>query len=198
MRKLVLASQSPRRKELLEKAGFVFHTCSVNLSEFLEKNLTIEAALFNLAKRKVQAVLDTPNLLNSNGKLILGADTIVVLGNEVLGKPADAAQAVVYLKQLSGQKHRVMTSIAIYDDQTKVWDGGVETSWVTFRKLSDSEIDTYVKSGEPMDKAGAYAIQGLGSRFVQSLEGSLDNVIGLPMQLLMNILERNSWHVDFR
>lgn len=196
MRKLVLASQSPRRKELLEKAGFRFHTCSVNLSEFLEKNLTLEDALRNLAMRKVQAVIDAPNLLKTKDNLILGSDTVVVLEGEVLGKPRDPAEAERFLSRLSGQRHRVMTSIALFDQQTNVWDSAVQTSWVNFRKLSGLEISEYVATGEPMDKAGAYAIQGGASGFVERLEGSMDNVIGLPVSLFQELLGKNGWNVD--
>lgn len=196
MRKLVLASQSPRRKELLEKAGFRFHTCSVNLSEFLEKNLTLEDALRNLAMRKVQAVIDAPNLLKTKDNLILGSDTVVVLEGEVLGKPRDPAEAELFLSRLSGQRHRVMTSIALFDQQTNVWDSAVQTSWVNFRKLSGLEISEYVATGEPMDKAGAYAIQGGASGFVERLEGSMDNVIGLPVSLFQELLGKNGWNVD--
>lgn len=196
MRKLLLASQSPRRKELLEKAGFRFLTCSVNLSESLEKNLTLEEALLDLARRKIQAVVDAPNLLKAQDNLILGADTVVVLDDQILGKPQDFDQAVQFLRALSGRAHRVMTAVAFFDQPTKVWDGAVGTSWVHFRPLTEGEIQEYVQTREPMDKAGAYGIQGEASRFVERLEGDLDNVIGLPMRVVQQLLSRNNWHVD--
>jgi septum formation protein len=134
--------------------------------------------------------------LNSKNNLVLGADTVVVLGEEVLGKPENELQAEQFLARLSGRRHRVMTSVAIFDESTKVWDGGVVTSWVEFRDLARDEIKEYVATGEPMDKAGAYAIQGGAKVFVQKVEGEYDNIVGLPMRLVEDILKRNAWHVD--
>lgn len=193
MRTLILASQSPRRRELLESAGFTFNTLSVKVSEFIEKNLTLEDALMRLAERKSEAALEQYKYLNSGEYLVLTADTVVVLGSEILGKPESPSQAVEFLNKLSSKTHRVMTAISLFDSKEGRTVSAVDTTKVEFRKLTDQEIQHYVDSGDPMDKAGAYAIQGEARKFVKNLEGELDNVVGLPVKLLLRLLSENGW-----
>ncbi len=195
MHQLVLASQSPRRKELLEKAGFEFHTLTVEVSEILEKNLTLEASIMSLARKKSQAALDSPNLLNFKNFLLLTADTVVALESDVLGKPGDGAQAVEFLSRLSGKTHRVITAVCLVAEGSDNFATDFCSTTVHFRKLSSLEIQDYVASGEPMDKAGAYAIQGGARKFVTSIEGPLDNVIGLPVSLIEKLMRENGWTV---
>ena len=195
MRTLVLASQSPRRKELLERAGFSIRTLSVNISEFLEKNVTLEEALVRLARRKSEAALASPNLPKAQDILVLTADTIVALGDEVFGKPETPFEAVEILGKLSGKTHRVMTAVGLFDVETKVWAPGVCTTKVEFRNLSGDEIRAYVATGDPMDKAGAYAIQGEARKFVCKVDGPIDNVVGLPVDLVERLLKENGWIV---
>lgn len=193
---LVLASQSPRRKELLERAGFQFQTLPVEVSEILEKNLNLKDALMALARRKADAAVVSDKTLKSKDILVLAADTVVVIDSEVLGKPKDFGQAVEYLHKLSGKRHSVITAICLKDLKTgQVVTSSCET-FVQFRSLSENEIQEYVQTGEPMDKAGAYAIQGKAKIFVASIDGPLDNVIGLPVDLFKQLLEKHDWSIS--
>jgi septum formation protein len=199
---LILASQSPRRRELLEKAGFEFSTFPVKVSEIIDENLTPEDAVTSLALQKAEACLDQHKHLKSVDNLILGADTMVVMGVKCLGKPQNFSEAAEYLRLLSGKVHRVITGMCLLNpDQgqspSNVW-AGCEISEVHFRQLSEEEIADYVQSGEPMDKAGAYAIQGGGSGFVSRLVGSWSNVVGLPIEKLESVLKERGWNVPRR
>ena len=148
-----------------------------------------------LAERKARAALDQHNWLNEDGYLVLAADTLVFLDGQILGKPRDYLEAVEFLKRMRGRTHQVITGVALLKSgSTEVWSGS-STSQVTFRDIDDSEIDAYVRGGEPMDKAGAYGMQGEGAKFVAGLEGSRTNVIGLPMELLSTALAQNNWNV---
>lgn len=197
MLKLVLASQSPRRRDLLEKAGYEFRVSLVKVSEIFDENLNPEFVASHLATIKAQAARDTDNSLKQEGFLVLGADTIVVSGVQILGKPENPQQAVQFLRQLSGGAHRVMTGLALLKSgpRPELWSG-TEITQVQFRTLSDVEIQDYVNTGEPMDKAGAYAIQGGAKDFVSSISGSWSNVVGLPLELLQKILLEKGWSVD--
>ena len=198
MLQLALASQSPRRRELLTSAGFEFHLFPVKVSEIFDENLTGEAVVSHLATLKGLAAIDQYNQLKSPGFLVLSADTIVILEGHVLGKPENSQQAAEFLRRLSGKTHSVMSGVHLRESgSTKVWTGFSETK-VEFRILSAQEIDTYVASGEPMDKAGAYAIQGEAGKFVSSYLGSWSNVVGLPMELFEEALEKNGWNVARR
>ncbi|MCX6619825.1 MAG: Maf family protein [Acidobacteria bacterium] len=175
-RKLVLASQSPRRRELLERAGFEF---TIRVAGVEERRLDGEAPdeyVQRLARAKAEAIE------LSEGEVALGADTIVVVDGQVLEKPIDPADARRMLEMLSGRAHRVMTGICLYGAGVLVSD--LETTTVVFSRLSAGEIARYVASGEPMDKAGAYAIQGLASKFIERIEGCYSNVVGLPVALV--------------
>lgn len=197
MLKLILASQSPRRRELLTSAAYDFTVSLVKVSEIFDENMNPEEVASHLATIKAQACLDQHKELNTQGNLILGADTIVVLGDQILNKPESSAQATDFLRRLSSKTHRVMTGVALLESgTTKAWVG-VETTEVVFRELSE-EIQAYVASGEPMDRAGAYAIQGGGGKFVSKFKGSKSNVIGLPLERLEKALKENGWSVGRR
>ena len=173
---LILASGSPRRKALLAELGVPFQVIVSDAPETLEPGLAPEAQAMLLAERKARAVAAT---LGSG--LVLGADTIVVLDGEVLGKPADDAVAAAMLRRLNGRDHQVITGLALVDAATGAADRRAVSSVVRFRPLSEDEIAAYVATGEPHDKAGGYAIQGLGAALIAALEGCFSNVVGLPL-----------------
>ncbi|QFU24636.1 Maf-like protein [Shewanella eurypsychrophilus] len=178
---LVLASASPRRKELLSQLGFSradfsFTTLSADIDESHIAGETAEVFVLRLAVEKAQAGLALTHVDNA---VVLGSDTIVVLGDKILGKPVDEADAMAMLSQLSGETHHVMTAVALTDGTTTV-TRLVETK-VTFSQLSEQDIQAYIATGEPMDKAGAYGIQALGGSFVARIDGSYSAVVGLPM-----------------
>lgn len=197
--KIVLASQSPRRRELLEEAGIGFsvHVSDVDEGLLPEQRSDPASAACLLADRKAgvvaQELLDTPEALDEP-TMVIGADTMVVLDGRIFGKPHTASEAVGMLRKLSGRTHEVITGVAVWGIMPGE-DGTVsaghstffETSKVTFRNLSDEEITAYVGEGECYDKAGSYAIQGAGGHFVESYEGPLDNIIGLPVARLLEM-----------
>ncbi|MCG1024912.1 Maf family protein [Dehalobacter sp.] len=190
---LILASASPRRRELLEEWGYDFRLASAPVDEYLPPDVWPETGVQDLARRKAlsgfEAWLD---LSGSADDLVLGADTIVVLDHIVLGKPADEEEAERMLLNLSGKTHRVMTAIALaamdkVRQQISV-ETAVEITTVSFRELKVQEIKDYITTGEPMDKAAAYGIQGGAAGFVTAVSGSWSNVVGLPMELLVRKL----------
>jgi septum formation protein len=172
---LVLASQSPRRRELLATAGFQFTVRTRSVEERLGINEPPRDYVTRLAREKAEAAWE------GKQEVVLGADTTVVLGDRVLEKPRDTDDAREMLRALSGVRHTVMTGICLRSIGGAVVD--CESTDVYFAPLSESEIDEYARSGEPMDKAGAYAIQGLASKFVHRIEGCYFNVMGLPLAL---------------
>lgn len=198
MYELLLVSQSPRRRELLEKAGFIFRTDTVKLSEIIEENLNLGLAIAALAKTKAEAYLNEHKSLESQNILLLTADTVVAHEGQVLGKPKSPQEAAKILSSLSGLKHSVITGVAIWNLKTGHCLTDFDETLVQFKKLSDTQIKEYVATGEPMDKAGAYGIQGLAGDFVDSYEGSYSNVVGLPMELFEKLLKENNWNVDRR
>jgi septum formation protein len=198
MWQLVLASQSPRRRELLKEAGFEFQVFPIKVSEIIDENLTAEANASQIATLKARACAEQNNQLKSGDYLILSADTMVVLGERVLGKPKNFSEACEFLRLLSGKTHRVITGVALLPSSSTKVVCHVEITEVTFRNLSEDEIAAYVGGGEPMDKAGAYAIQGEGSKFVSSFSGSWSNVVGLPIEKLEKVLSENGWTVGRR
>ena len=187
---LILASQSPRRRELLLDAGYRFRVSVSSADETLPANTPPAEGVRILAERKAKAVESTlpPELLQSAPVFVIGADTLVELDGKPLGKPKDEDDARAMLASLSGARHRVVTGVAVAVSGNVF--SGTETTAVTFRTLSAQEIDAYVASGEPMDKAGAYGIQAGADRFVIRVEGEVDNVIGLPRKLLANLLRQ--------
>jgi len=173
---LILASQSPRRSELLETAGFRFTVRARPVEEVRDPGENPVAYARRLAQAKAQAAWGGP------GEVALGADTIVVIDGRVLEKPADAADARSMLRQLAGREHTVITGICFCHAGGVIVDHS--TTVVRFSAMTDPEIDEYVASGEPMDKAGAYGIQGLASKFVERIDGCYFNVMGLPLSLV--------------
>ncbi|MET0124528.1 MAG: Maf family protein [Pseudomonas caspiana] len=173
---LFLASGSPRRRELLTQIGVRFTVLSAQIDETPYNEETPTAYVERLARGKAQAGLA---LLTDADGCVLGADTAVVLDGQILGKPLDEADALSMLTALSGREHEVLTAIALVNQQR--CETRVVASRVRFRSISTAEIQTYWASGEPQDKAGSYAIQGLAAIFVESLQGSYSAVVGLPL-----------------
>ncbi len=173
---LILASQSPRRRELLTIAGFDFIVRARPVTEIRAPGESPEAYVRRLAREKAEAARSAAH------EIVLGADTTVVVDEHVLEKPIDAEDARRMLRLLSGREHTVMTGIALLHGDRSIVD--VESTRVHFVKMSEAEINAYVSSGEPMDKAGAYAIQGLASKFIDRIEGCYFNVMGLPLALV--------------
>lgn len=203
MHKLILASASPRRKKLLEDAGFRLQTFPVNVSEYLEKNLTLDAQILRIAETKARAAFNLYNPLKSENFLILSADTMVILDNQPLGKPKDENDAELTLGLLSGRKHYVKTAVyfiegCVFDCQKKIIKvhSDIETTEVHFRPIMKQEIKKYVASGDPLDKAGSYGIQGQAGNFVEKIVGNFNNVVGLPTDLVTRIIEQNSWKIE--
>jgi len=172
----VLASASPRRREILANAGFVFEVRPADVDETPLDGEDPEEHVRRLARRKAEAVALGP------GEVVLAADTIVTVDGAILGKPAGAAEARRMLEQLSGRGHEVLTGICLRHGGGAIVDAARTRVW--FLELSREEIDAYVASGEPLDKAGAYGIQGLASKFVRRIEGCYFNVVGLPVALV--------------
>ena len=183
--KLLLASNSPRRIELLRNAGFDFE---VTPSE-IEEGLPIPGELpEDYARRVARAKALRVAARSPSGSLVLGADTIVTIGGLILGKPGGPSDATRMLRLLSGQTHEVITAICLVRTPDQIATLKHETTFVTFREMSGDEIRAYVASREPFDKAGAYAIQGLASKFVTHISGCYFNVVGLPVSLLDEVL----------
>jgi septum formation protein len=179
--RLVLASQSPRRAELLERAGFEFDVVSARIDEAPLAGETPRAHVARLAGAKAEAVAR-----QLPARVVLGADTVVVVDNHLLGKPVDDQDAARMLRLLAGRVHEVLTGVVLqYADRAV---SGVDTTRVRFTSLTDETIAWYVATGEPQGKAGAYAIQGAASRFVDWIEGSYTNVVGLPVALVDRLL----------
>lgn len=181
---LILASASPRRRELLTQAGYSFQVQPAHIPEDPLPDEDPIAYVTRLALEKAQAVYKT---LSDADAVVLGADTTVTLDNHILGKPEDAADAARMLRLLSGRTHRVITGVAAVGASTE--QVAAEVTAVRFLTLSDEEIATYVATGEPMDKAGAYAIQGRAARWIPRIEGCYFNVVGLPLALTSSLLD---------
>ena len=177
----MLASQSPRRKEILSAAGFQFVVRAPRIPEQRQAGEEPIAYVTRLAREKAEAVECAP------GELILAADTVVVAGTAVLEKPCDNVDAARMLRILAGREHRVITGICLRTPGSLITD--YATTTVVFSSLSDQEIESYVASGEVLDKAGAYAIQGLASRFIERIDGCYFNVVGLPISLFYRHLK---------
>ncbi len=174
MTRFILASASPRRKQLLEQAGYAFEIVVSDADESLPAGITPEKAVRRNAARKAQAVAAT-----NPGAVVLGCDTVVAIDGEILGKPQDEAEAKAMLRRLSGNTHTVYSGVCITNGETEtVFAVATE---VTFYALSDRTIDAYAATKEPMDKAGAYGIQGLGCVLVKEISGDYSNVVGLPL-----------------
>jgi septum formation protein len=184
MSRLVLASASPRRRELLTQAGFSFEVQPAHVNEDPRPGEDPVAYVVRLARDKAEAVFQQ---LNDSDAIVLGADTTVTLDGHILAKPEDPADATRMLRMLSGRTHRVVTGIAVATAaRTEI---AAEVTGVQFLTLREEEIHAYVASGEPMDKAGAYGIQGLAAKWIPRVEGCYFNVVGLPLALVATMLQ---------
>lgn len=176
--RLILASASPRRKELLEQIGLSFEVIPSNAPEEILAGESPEQMAIRLSLEKAREVAGRPAL---DGRWIIGSDTIVVYQDQILGKPRDAGAATNMLQTLSGNRHQVISGFAVIDRQRQIERAEAVTTLVQFRHLTADEIARYIATEEPFDKAGAYAIQGIGACFVSGIEGSYSNVVGLPL-----------------
>ena len=183
--KLILASASPRRSQLLKEAGLKFVIAKSNYDENNEENIPVQKLVLKHAIGKAKDVLS-----RYKEGLILGADTIVVLGDEIIGKPKGKKDAERILKKLSGKTHQVFTGFVLIDAKTKKIISKIAMTKVTFKKISDAMIVEYLSTSEYMDKAGAYAFQGRANKFIAKVIGSKTNVIGLPMEDFLEELKK--------
>ncbi|MDA1313774.1 MAG: Maf family protein [Acidobacteria bacterium] len=177
--RLVLASASPRRKNILQTAGIPFVTRPADVDERLLDGESPEEHVQRLAEAKARAVW-------REGETVLGADTVVVVDSQILGKPADQSEAKQMLRALSGRSHRVLTGMCFFDGASA--HASVEETIVYFRDLDDNELADYVATGEAADKAGAYGIQGAASKFIHRIEGCYFNVVGLPVSRVYSFI----------
>ena len=173
MKRLVLASASPRRKEIFEQLGLSFEIKPSSKEPPMREGEEVREAVFNSARTKAEDIFE-----NNKDATVVGADTVVVLDSKALGKPKDKEDAKNMLRALSGRVHEVLTGVYLCSENTK--KGFVASTKVEFYELSDEEIEWYVASGEPMDKAGSYGIQCKGVRFVKGIVGDYFNVVGFP------------------
>ena len=189
MRRLILASASPRRRELLTQAGFTFEVRPAHVNEDPRGDEEPIAYVVRLARDKAQSVFAEISSGSSGPPqvVVLGADTTVTLDGHILAKPENAADAARMLRMLSGRTHRVITGVAVATaERTEV---AAEVTGVQFVTISSKEIAAYIATGEPMDKAGAYGIQGLAAKWIPRVEGCYFNVVGLPLALVTTMLE---------
>lgn len=186
-RPLILASASPRRRELLARAGLTFEVIPSHVSESIGPDVDPGQAAMLLAARKAREVAR-----KEPDAVIIASDTLVVVDSDVLGKPVDEAEARTMLECLRGREHRVISALVVLDPAGGRIEEGVVETRVRMRKYSRAEVEAYLKSGEPRDKAGSYAIQGRGGGLVKSFSGCFNNVVGLPLCELSRILARLS------
>ena len=209
---IILASASPRRKELLERLGFSVKTIPANVVELRDEDEAPENFVKRLARAKVLSVVDRlrstiyaeqeanrPRRLQTSQKdpgarWLIGADTVVVLDDDVIGKPKDNADAVAYILRLSGREHMVITGFCIFDMKKNKEGIQAVTSVVRFKRLGQAEAERYVSLGESLDKAGAYAVQGIGAYLAESINGSYTNVVGLPLCQVVEMMQEMGAH----
>lgn len=190
---LVLASTSPRRKELLQQIGVKFTQLSIDINEDVAEAESAEHYVLRLAKEKSAAGFELLSAAEKTTRIVLAADTTVVCEGNILAKPETLEHSKEILRQLSGREHLVMSAIGIHSQDRALQE--VVTTKVKFRKISDAEIEAYWQSGEPQDKAGSYGIQGLGAVFVESITGSYSSVVGLPLCETAQLL--NQFNIAF-
>jgi septum formation protein len=193
---LILASASPRRAEILRDAGMRFDVVPTDVKEARRRGENVRALTRRLAAAKASAAADKvlSGLKESSPPVIvIGADTMVEIRGRLLGKPGSTRSARRMLRQLSGRTHRVVTSIAAIRLPDRAEEVATQSTRVRFARLNQKEIDHYVATGEPLDKAGAYAVQGIGGRFIERIEGCYFNVVGLPMARLYRMLRDLGW-----
>ncbi|MCD4688166.1 MAG: Maf family nucleotide pyrophosphatase [Desulfuromonadaceae bacterium] len=184
---LVLASASPRRKELLASLGIDFQVVPSQAAEILLPNESPRQHVMRLSREKALEVAQRKAV---TGRWFLGSDTIVLRDETILGKPTDTKDASAMLRSLSGRSHQVLSGYAIYDRSSETMEVEAVTTRVRFKELTDQEIAGYIATGEPFGKAGSYAIQGIGAFMIPAIEGSYSNVVGLPLCEVVAALER--------
>jgi len=189
---IILASSSPRRAEILREAGIAFQICATHIDETPIPGETARAMVARLAEAKARAAAVQIGA-SMRECIIVGADTTVELDGEIIGKPRDSADAREMLSRLSGRTHHVLTGIFVLQLPGNAARAAVENSAVTFGPIGEEEIDAYVATAEPLDKAGAYAIQGLAGRYIPRIEGCYFNVVGLPLARVYGLLRGLGW-----
>jgi septum formation protein len=190
--KLILASASPRRAEILRDAGFDFEIQPANANESRLPGENAEAYVRRVSTAKANAVAQA-NLREGTPAIVIAADTVVLAGQEILPKPKDAEDARRMLRLLSAATHEVLTGLLVIRAYDGISFTHVERTRVEFTRLSETDIDFYIQTQEPFDKAGAYGIQGIGGRFVRRIDGCYFNVMGLPLSRLWEILRQMRW-----
>lgn len=188
MKQLILASQSPRRNELLSQIGYQFITQSADIDESVKDNENAQDYVVRLAREKAQKVFSALSVKQQSQSVVLGSDTSVVIDGDILGKPAHEAECIATLMRLESKQHQVLTAIAAIESNRTVCEL-VETQ-VQFKALTIDEIKRYWQTGEPCDKAGSYGIQGIGGQFVTTINGSYSSVVGLPLYETAQLLAK--------
>lgn len=184
--KIVLASLSPRRKALLEQLNIEFEIIASNIEEKIEASMSPEEVVKSLAYQKAKNVAEGLK----QDCLVIGADTIVVIDDKILGKPSNEQDAYDMLRLLSNREHRVITGVCIVNSADNTYYVENDVSYIKMREISDNEIKEYIKNGEPFDKAGSYAIQGLSGIFVEKINGSYSGIVGLPVYIVDKLLKK--------
>jgi len=185
MKRLILASASPRRRALLEQLGLPFEVIASDVDEIIDSVEQPASLVMRLAMAKAEDIYNK----TEGQRLVVAADTVVVKDGRILGKPKDEHEAFKMLKLLQGGYHHVYTGLAVMDSEKGLTINDFEVTAVKMAPIDDEKINAYISSGEPMDKAGAYAIQGKGAVFIERVEGCYYNVVGLPLSKLFAILE---------
>jgi septum formation protein len=191
---LILASSSPRRQELIRSLGLPYEVVSSNADESVDDKLTPVEIVEELALRKAMAVCEHIQPSGKKG-IVIGSDTIVVYQGQILGKPTNAKDSFRMLSLLQGNTHEVYSGVACVDSATGDSKVSFRVTNVTMKPMMDEQIYRYIATGEPSDKAGSYAIQGLGATIVEGIEGDYFNVVGLPLSLLSDLLETYGIHI---
>ena len=194
MHKIILASQSPRRRELLAQVGIVYEVIPSKVEEKITKSDPVEVVI-ELSQQKAFDVVKNAHCDIEDGSVVIGADTIVVQDGNIMGKPKDRDDAIQMLESLQGKTHSVYTGVTLYykDVQEPVSVSFAKETKVTFYKMSRDEIEAYVNTKEPMDKAGAYGIQGLSAVFIEKIDGDYNNVVGLPVAAIYQEMKKRGW-----
>lgn len=187
---MILASASPRRKEILENFGFSFKTIVKNIDETSDKTRAEEKILEIAEKKARAAAIDFPD------ENVIGADTVVVVDGKILGKPKDEKEAFSMLKSLSGRSHEVITAFSFININKNISYSDYEITKVYFKNLTDDEINWYINTKEPIDKAGAYGIQGKGAFFVEKIEGDFFSVMGFPLGKFVRFLNKTGFNLN--
>ena len=202
-KKIILASQSPRRHSLIKKLNIDFDVVKPEFDEKMDSDDYSDDKIKSLSLQKALSVLDEnwadkkSLCAGCDDYLVVSADTVVVLDNKILGKPKDEQQAVKMLHDLSGKTHFVVTAVSVVDGETKKTFSELTKTFVSFQNLSDNQIENYVKDKKPLDKAGAYGIQEMGPEFIKSVDGDLENVIGLPTKSVKKLLLLAGYRFDY-